>query len=257
MRGFGWSYAFRSMFGPWAVLPAVGLIIMNFSVRHDLWRGDAIVTAGGQAITITITGILVMASIAVDVARERSPGRVHHAALARPNRHPFVYALLAGSLPSMAAVGVAGIGSLLYASAFYLNVRNTLWALAAVCLLMLGVLALGAVGVLLGQLVGVSLAGVVAVLAGVTLFLAPTFFYGAGFRLLDFGVANGPMVGLRPNGFGMATRFVILTAVIMACVWLPIALQRSGEWGRWRSLIPAAVAVTLVLPLPFLPGRAT
>lgn len=212
-------------------------------LRGMPWRGDLVWTLDWVPVTDLIVAPVLGGLVAIDVARTQGSGDV------LPQR---VWRSPAVALACLYAAVAAGAHLVVVALAVGISrprVWYATWPLVVVVQL-LALLLFVAIGLAVGRVLGVVVAGVAgagASAAAVLLFSTP----GATFAPLYQGVATVPRIGWEWSWQSLVAQAVVLLALILACgVIRPAASRRmTAVVGSVAAVcVGAAVAVTLGSP---------
>lgn len=244
MTAVRFPYGVRTLAGPWAVFPAVGIAAFSALLRHEPYLGEAMWTVRWMALDLWMLWILACAFAAVDAARLMRPGqRSLVFATARGRQQLPWAALWSGASVAAAqilvttvalAVGraqVSRVGWLLLSGAIAAQACTILWA--------------SCLGSLIGRLCPPVVAGIVA--AGVAFAAGYAFTTAssgtARFTLLGDTGASVSQIGVRWNGM----QLLIGIALVLGTAGLLVA-ARPRQW-RGHIVPGPALAGAFVVAL--------
>ncbi|CAM5334485.1 hypothetical protein GCM10010329_37450 [Streptomyces spiroverticillatus] len=239
-------YAFRTLLGPWAVLPVVVLEVMNFLQRGMPWRGESLWTVDWFAIALFVVGPLLAGAAAVDASRLSKAGNIHLVlATARPHR-PYLRAAAWCAVPVLCvhlltlAVGLA-VSGIHGSPQWFVLAGAVLVQCLAICWYV-------AIGSAVGRLAGPLPAGAAAAVGAFSLL----YLLGEGstgrFEPLALGGATVSRLGYQYAPGYLLSQIAVFTLTGAVLLLLPLHL-RSG-----RRLPTRAGAGALVLAAVFVVG---
>ncbi|MEV0269763.1 hypothetical protein AB0H43_13365 [Hamadaea sp. NPDC050747] len=251
-------YAFRTLLGPWLIIPALGIEVMVFLLRGMPWRGEGMWTVEWFAVSLYIIGPLAAGAAAVDAARLTRPGNIHLVTAVHGQWRPLGRAVLWNAAPLAAIhLAVTAVGLL----AGQVDKPSVGWlAMAAGALVQCLVIAwYAALGSVVGRAVSPALAGLLGAGLGFILSYAiGDAATGNSFQLLALGAATVSRIGLRYDSAYLAGQAAVLTLTSMLFVLASIRLH-----GRWKApsasgALALLAAAGLIIASPMvLPAKRT
>jgi len=247
MRILSPSMAFRSLYGPWVVLPALTLEGVNLLNRHHPYLGEGAWTVDWLAIPLWIIGVVAAGVVAIDVARLLRPGSRHLVLTATHRSRLLLWATAWAGGPLLLVHTLTLITALV---AGRVNDPSVGWAQmgAAYSVQCLGLLWFVALGGLIGRFIPPLLAGPVAVGAA---FLTVLALSGASagtpaFRLLNFGGATITLIGLRWNLAYLGVQALLLIGSGLFAVLVIPTVRGARLTLRWPALLTLIVIVAVI-----------
>jgi hypothetical protein len=244
------SLAFRTLVGPWLLLPALALEVANLLQRGMPWRGEGLWTVEWFAISLFIIGPLCAGGAAVDAARLSRPGNIHLVITTPRPSLAYVWAAGWTAVPLMALHAIAITVAAMIGPVTMPSVGWPLMAAGGVVQCM-SILWYASMGSLIGRLLPPLVAGFVAAIAGWFLYYPLSSVTSGGpqhFDLLDMGASTVSQIGLTYNAWyltGQALVFGVTAALVLA-VRLRVRSGFPVPTAMGVLLVGAAVAVLVV-----------
>ncbi|MFJ4689540.1 hypothetical protein ACIQNG_37750 [Streptomyces sp. NPDC091377] len=242
-------YAFKTLVGPWLVLPAVVLETVNFAQRGMPWRGEALWTVDWFAIVLFILGPLLAGATAVDAARLSRPGNIHLVLATKQPHRPYLRAAAWSASPVLAVhlltVATGLITSGVHGSVPWPGITSAaLIQCAAICWY-------AALGSAVGRFASPLVAGAVAAVGAFTLIYLLGEGGSTGFNLLALGGATVSRLGYDYTPGYLAAQLALFAITSVLLLWLPLR-QRSGlRLPTTAGAVCAALTVVLVAAGPY------
>lgn len=238
-------YATRTLVGPWAVLPALVLEVLNFFQRGMPWRGETLWTVDWFAISLFIIGPLIAGAAAVDAAKLTRPGNIHLVLAVTSPHRPYLRAAAWCAGP-VAVVHLMAVLAGLLLGGFH---SSTSWFLIITAMLV-QTLAIGwyvAIGSAIGRLAGPLVAGATAAIGSFTLI----YLLGEGgnnvFEPLALGGATVSRLGYEYVPGYLFAQAAVFAGTGASLLLLPIRVRSGMRIPSITGLVLAALSVTAVV----------
>ena len=240
------TLAFRTMVGPWAMIPAAGLVIANLLQRGMPWRGEGVWTVEWLSIVLAVLGPLVAGVAAVDASRLTAPGAVHLVSVSAHPRRAFVRAAAWVWLPVVAIHLVA------FAAAFGLGgIINPVigWPriILGVAVQCAAIAWFAALGSGLGRLCSPIVAGIVGATAGFLAVYVLGPITGEQFGLLSFGSSTVTRIGLQWSVIYQAVQLGVLAGSAVLLLSIRPRLVAAWRVPDGRGIAAASVAILAIM----------
>lgn len=243
-------FAFRTLVGPWLVIPAMGLEVANFLQRGMPWRGEGMWTVEWFAIALFILGPLCAGAAAVDAARLSRPGNIHLVLSVPGKTRPYLRAAFwtAGPLAALHLLTiVAGVlvGQVRQPSVGWLAM------LAAAAVQCAAIIWFAAVGSAVGRFTNPLLAGLLGGAGGFILsYVIGDAWSGAGFQLLALGAATVTLLGRTFNPAYLAGQAAVFALTSALLLFLPLRMRSGYRIPTITGAIAGLIAVGVVAIAP-------
>lgn len=244
-------FALRTLVGPWAFLPALGIEIATFLLRGMPWRGEGMWTVDWFAISLYFLGPLAAGAAAVDAARLTRPGNIH-LAVAVPRRWRVYVRATAWCAGPLMVLHLLTIGTALLVG----DVRQpsagwTMMTVAAVVQCM-AILWFAALGSAIGRFSSPLIAGLAGAAAGFLLnyLLSGAFAGEPQFRLLTLGAATVTLLGRSYNPGYLAGQLAIFGITSALFLLIPIRVRSGRRLPNPAGVAGALLAVAMIALAP-------
>lgn len=238
------SFASRTLWGPWAALPALAVYVFVMLRDDAPWRGDPMWTADGMGIGLFLIGPLVAGATAMDASRLTAWRGVFLAGATPRSYTVYVRAMLWSCTPIAAIHLLAYIIGLCVGGAS-LAVFDPL-NLGTIFTQLLAIFWFGSTGSMLGRFVQPVLAGVV----GAGFALAATYTLGLagvgaahGFALLDLGGATVPQLGLEYPAHYLGWQVILLAVMATVSLFMPVRFKGRRVQLFWPPQVMGIIAL--------------
>ena len=239
-------YAIRTLVGPWTVLPAAGVQVLNYFSRGRPWLGEGLFTVEWGALSLFIICPIVCGLAAVDAARLTRPGNVHLVIVTPIPSLPFVWALGWCAGPVAALQLLAIVGELIAGHVTY-TVAGWPALVAGGIVQCLAIVWFAAMGSLLGRFVQPVVAGMLC--GGVSLALVYVLWPDetTHFNFLYLGETIVSRLGWTYHWSFLLPQAVLLLGTASAFSWCRIRVRSGRTMPRVDGLTVSLVAVAAII----------